>query len=442
MDSKLCFLMFLALLPLKGITQDLSQLQTLAVEGHFYLDPVDRQELLQLPGDLAPNLGLDPTRDLPPTLRNRILTPPLGSDTGPIAPNNPRIVPKSWMEQRVDEEDVQNIALKLRETLPDPKILDGAITSLDRLSQTNTCRNAFDKLENAENACGGHECAKHRGKRALASQLLVSTYDAAAAVFDRSCLINVGADKFWAETDQLSKTKQVAAKVLGVITSPHVTCGGLLINNNTVLTARHCFYKPKDRRKKSPSYRDIKKQSVYFYKAGEPDKKYLVTSLIGFDEKKTGGIHYSEDYVLLTLSTPIADLPSIVFDDPIPGEQHWLVGYYIYHDKSWHSSRIEYNEENRWFHGLRTSKTGTCFIETSKQGCILHTCQSERGFSGGPMINLARSTEENLVVSGLLVSSAESNQACSSTTNMRNALNLAVGASLFLSDITPYLNNE
>jgi len=176
-------------------------------------------------------------------------------------------------------------------------------------------------------------------------------------------------------------------------------CTGLLLDEKTVRTARHCFITPSNGRI----------QDVF-----NVDTTLLI-ALESIDGKRKGTVTFADiekiathnefylDDDSISLSVKISKdpdakiLPEVLFVQAINrNELLWLAGPVPLLHNALIMRATAINPENlikkaNWRDGVRFSAVigGQCRIKAIEENCIYHTCQTFAGFSGSPMITRA-----------------------------------------------------
>lgn len=172
-------------------------------------------------------------------------------------------------------------------------------------------------------------------------------------------------------------------------------CTGMLLDERTLMTARHCFIRQADGkvrdefRSSSPSTITI--QSVDL-------KRRVVVSNADIERLQVfKSFDIDQDPIrvpALTLREPGAEaLPEALYKAPRAKQLLWIGGPFALLDEALAMLEPARNvatdtDRPKWLDAFRWSAADAaqCRVQTVGPACIYHTCQTSKGFSGSPMI--------------------------------------------------------
>jgi hypothetical protein len=206
-----------------------------------------------------------------------------------------------------------------------------------------------------------------------------TTAIAAAVAYDRHCLVAVdgGASDYPSGRIAIFGSKDRVP-----------FCTGVHLGRDRFLTARHCFYNRETGARLAhsidPTVSLANKNIVDAKLEVVPDRSELFGS--------------SRDLIVLRgvgLPASVTGVPAIQVDKPAPLAKAALVGYFAAADpeKLIPRSSLETGAFPPWPSSLRATQeqgAGYCRIwdwtsASDQSGCLIHSCQSMRGFSGAPL---------------------------------------------------------
>ena len=227
-----------------------------------------------------------------------------------------------------------------------------------------------------------------------------------AKPFDEHCLASLsGLGALGATERPAIFSKQGGASVLDVTVVLQLKnadgvwgpiCGGLLIPQGRLLTARHCVFSADlDRRNalKGGEMRAVRaSDGLAFGVVWTPDADRLLTSV-------------SEDHIVLPLAPGSAPaIPLMRFRPVAKAGPAVVLGYFRHYDPARTGNAVDAASDVQA--GLRYPKPGLCHVIEEKSGCVRTVCMTVPGYSGAPIFAPRRDDDGALVVYGV-VSSAE-----------------------------------
>lgn len=209
-------------------------------------------------------------------------------------------------------------------------------------------------------------------------------------------------------------------------------CGAFRIRQNTFVTARHCFfYKHKFGGKPIKAYEKGIKVSLL----AAPQRKFAVSEKFGtptFGVANWRLFGDLEDYLFLETEPIDINMPSIYGKMPSNSEELFLIGYYRFHQPAWiFGDPTKRGRPAEWWHGMRWTKAPLCRTGPTKDACLSHFCQTDRGFSGSGI--LARSAGKDVEYFGIHIGAMGFHNTCifepnSTAGNLGIQFNLSVAA--------------
>lgn len=222
-------------------------------------------------------------------------------------------------------------------------------------------------------------------------------------------------------------------------------CMATYIGSNKIVTAKHCIFGIPTEQKKQRR-KDLENGKVLFSRISAPTEFYVVK----YEDKKAQSgsfldniieeaspdyIPLLEDRVVLTLDRPIKTQVKANFTHlPNSGDQIMILGSIE------HSIKPKRDKSN-WVRKIHSGAFMGCFIEHVKDGCLVHTCQTDPGYSGSPLIDISSLPDKNIInILGMHLQSASvSSQEnpineCTSPSWETSELNLALSAEKILSN--------
>lgn len=190
-------------------------------------------------------------------------------------------------------------------------------------------------------------------------------------------------------------------------------CSALRVQENIVLTAKHCFYDVTTGTAKTNV--PISRARIFLYDDKSQGVK-IVKELVNYSGVGAASdSHIYADYVYFEtepFSVPMVE-KEITWRSPKSVETIILAGYFRFHDLD-----IRFDNDPKtqadldWRRGVRLQGGGMCrVIELNADGCIAHYCQTDEGFSGAPIFSLD-DMDKNLVFLGLHVGSMGRGSEC------------------------------
>ena len=274
------------------------------------------------------------------------------------------------------------------------------------------CSRATEALSNAKSNCG-QKCYPEKFFDANSPVTeKVRIFQNAVKEYDRVCLSSL-TPYYKAQLARLpagQNTTVAADELPASIVSSDITnrigvlvdeqnndvafCGAYLWGSDTIVTAKHCFYET------SKGNRNVHGDSLI--------RGGIRLRLIG-NKSLSSKLHWPtmplryrtfkgtliDDLLFVNINKEVDDLPSVPNDIANTGDDLFLIGYYVYHDRSRSIERLAANhteDYDDWFAGIRWSKASVCQALQSTNQCFNHACQSERGFSGAPIFKIDSQT--------------------------------------------------
>jgi V8-like Glu-specific endopeptidase len=168
-----------------------------------------------------------------------------------------------------------------------------------------------------------------------------------------------------------------AFRAIGLLEADGIPfCAGLLRNDRTLVTARHCFEGPEGA----------------FWQAGRVKVRpvdgrggpwAIGSTLIRSGAAKSQAVPQDWAVVAIATTDPIAAPRVELAPRELPGEVT-VLSYFRHH------AHAEYGQgasAEPWRKGLRWPRPGLCQVEQVEPGCLRLVCQTVRGFSGAPVFD-------------------------------------------------------
>ena len=229
-----------------------------------------------------------------------------------------------------------------------------------------------------------------------------------ARPYDRACLASLAVRD--ETTDELPAliAELRAPRAVGVLEAqgwtvfdPPVTfCGALILGESRIATARHCFFDGRNR-----LHEWLEGREVVLHRSDSPANGWpvrLEPVAIERDEGIQPGDfgRHENDYLVLEIDGTLDDVRPIRFEAPLPGEPLWVYGHYRLFDRTRWLREGEMTPP--WFEGMRWTKAAQCAALAEERECVIHSCQTDQGYSGTPIISRFRSGPDGeIVVVGL-----------------------------------------
>ncbi|WP_312441434.1 MULTISPECIES: trypsin-like peptidase domain-containing protein [Stutzerimonas] len=160
-------------------------------------------------------------------------------------------------------------------------------------------------------------------------------------------------------------------------------CTGLLLSKTRVLTAAHCRAR----------------------------KVFLSDGTTRKVERKEDCVPYLQiycDHSFIEIYPASFDPVRISMAKPVLGSRLWIPGYAV--------EDIFRDPDGPEIPKVKWEKFGhnSCVVEYSREGCFAHMCQVIGGFSGAPVVDVAKSVrEKNITVVGMHITSVIRDTSCS-----------------------------
>lgn len=206
-------------------------------------------------------------------------------------------------------------------------------------------------------------------------------YQGAAEAYDKYCLDHTDN----AKADVIHPSYK---NVVGVLRAKGVPfCGALRIGEDTFVTARHCFFF-KNRLNGAPI--EEHQDDVTVTVLSEPNRDFVLTDKFG---PTTFGISVQrrfsdqEDYLFFKTEPLGVEMPPIREKTPSGADPLFLLGFFRFHQPAWVFGHVEKRKaREQWWRGLRWTTAPLCRTGPFGDRCLSHFCQSDRGFSGSPLL--------------------------------------------------------
>jgi len=180
-------------------------------------------------------------------------------------------------------------------------------------------------------------------------------------------------------------------------TLKQVYCSGILIDQNTVLTAKHCLVDPVEIEDFYLTYEKIEKQfSIQNVRIKTNTRvvapflaPYIFSNVTSLNQYPFYPNRPEADYTLLHVQGLSQQLPSPVFSKAEKWDRIMVAGL-LPIDPGEATPESESNADIAEWVGRRivVDSKPSCYVAQLKDGCILHQCQTFAGFSGAPIIRL------------------------------------------------------
>jgi len=161
--------------------------------------------------------------------------------------------------------------------------------------------------------------------------------------------------------------------------SDGVFCSAAVLDNNSLITARHCFASNNKRWK--PVYSCLSDGAVEFSSYARPSDSITIQRVVDPEDVLARSDNPSEDYLELELSTDIPNINDLTnwrlpksFDEVLVMAFHQLVPPISNKTNSW----------PRWRRQVRFTRPN-CTITRISNECAITKCQTIAGFSGVPV---------------------------------------------------------
>lgn len=221
------------------------------------------------------------------------------------------------------------------------------------------------------------------------------TYACALLGFDRSCL-TASASQPNISDSRIPKRSLVVMSFFG-----KAFCTGLLLDEKTLLTSRHCFIRQSNGNLltefNASELSGLNIQTLDLMRTVTLSKETIVKL------KLASGFDIDKDPVKIPVETAKAPsaqgLPKVLFKPAQAKQLLWIAGPFAlldqavamqkaYTEPGISAPRVTWQDSIRW----SNSNAAQCTVAAVSQSCIYHTCQTSEGYSGSPMISAAYST--------------------------------------------------
>lgn len=227
------------------------------------------------------------------------------------------------------------------------------------------------------------------------------TYACALLDVDRKCLTS-------SESQLHVKDSGIPRRAVAITTvGGEAVCTGILLNDHSLRTARHCFV--------NQVSGDLRPEFL-----PSATMKVDITTLDGQRSltlspaelqrlKLPGGFDIDKDAVTVAVTavatSSAAPLPEVRLVPPAKHQLLWLVGPVFLLDQAIAMQKFAANPKVKpplsdWRDSVRWSSLlgGQCRTVAVQGACIYHSCQSFRGFSGSPLITAAYEANQGAVI--------------------------------------------
>jgi hypothetical protein len=241
-----------------------------------------------------------------------------------------------------------------------------------------------------------------------------------------------------------------AIRILGVLEreliaadgtkSREAFCSAFLVDDNTIVSARHCFFDVDHPTSRTDAGQAWALGDVYFQRISSPfgdarvGKQLAVVDWLdgdGVDERQHSSLSATDDFIAFTLSRSFDDVPEVTFDESRDTQPAWVAGPTgVIRDGAIVDADIP-----RSVRGVRWTRNAPC-ITAARNACALHVCHLTAGASGTPII-ASTSGAASVSVSGIhLGPYASLGEACPAMKpGLQRNLNGAVRAPTFKTKI-------
>ena len=249
---------------------------------------------------------------------------------------------------------------------------------------------AVERVNQAINRGRGTGCGSSVGElRGLVPLARDRKYATTLLTLDRGCLDDAGSAPNVANPD-IPKRSLVVMAYQG-----QAFCTGMLLDERTLMTARHCFIRQSDGKMRdefrSPLSLAVAIQSVDL-------KRRVVVATSDIERLQVfKSFDIDQDPIrvpILTFRERGAEaLPDAAYKAPQAKQLLWIGGPFALLDEALAMLEPARNvatdtDRPKWLNAFRWSAADAaqCRVQAVGPACIYHTCQTSKGFSGSPMI--------------------------------------------------------
>ncbi|SDZ18930.1 Trypsin [Lysobacter sp. yr284] len=297
-------------------------------------------------------------------------------------------------------------------------------------------------------------CAVSSNQMSKVQRLVPDEHLSSAAIgeFDRACLGTLVPGQELLALPAYVRDSG-AIKILGVleraitghdgVETREAFCSAFLVDENTIVSARHCFYdvrRPTARTETGEAWDD---GEVYFqrvvpqYASVKVGPRLAVNWLDADDAKylprSQRPLSAADDFIAFTLDAVIPDIPEVRFDPEEGVQQAWVAGPagIVRDDRDMTNRNVPPSVL-----GMRWTRNAPCVTASSSHTCALHVCHSTQGASGAAIIGRS-SDSAGVAITGIhLGPYAQLGKACPALMqNQQVNLNGAVRAPAFMAKI-------
>jgi hypothetical protein len=256
----------------------------------------------------------------------------------------------------------------------------------------------------------------------LATQSLVND----AQVYENACLSGPPQENDWINAISTVRNR-VGVLAIQRDSGTEIFCGAYVLRADVAVTAKHCFFRteeaPIDELYAAANAGRVSLAIIGAQAQIVPVKRILRA---GTGAPGVTRIQTVNDYVFLSLAAEVSNLGpigSILSNPPRDATPAYLAGFFDL------AGAARTQPLSTATSGMRWSKALCAITSVSDDGCVYHTCQSTRGFSGSPIFAKRKTTGE-LLFAGLLTGANRESGTCVVRGGLR--VNLAVSAALIM----------
>lgn len=225
----------------------------------------------------------------------------------------------------------------------------------------------------------------------------------ASSAYEAACMDTIS---------QLKPNVQGLLDLVGVVTNDFTPfCTAFRVNEDTVVTSRHCFFNVEDN---TPTRTNlVSERKVSFIPLSgnvEPVKVVTLTEGKFYREHRDDKEKISprNDYILLKLELPWKLFSGVTIKAPTALDDILLLGYYPF-SKETVAKKENYKDYIADLRShFRMTKASGCYVYAVAQSCIYYGCQAQQGFSGAPVLTVTPNSE--LAILGIHTSDVLSGQ--------------------------------
>ncbi len=304
---------------------------------------------------------------------------------------------------------------------------DALLASLDA-SVAQNCRNATENYLQSKSACGS-VCTGAMLNRVLKNKLhrhhgKAKAFDLAQETLDAQCMsADVAELEDWAQSfsfDEIQRRTGVLVIKESSDDQGKLVCGAGLLDEDTLITARHCIFKSLNREHSEIS-RALRNENLYFLSLSAPNVAFLVGSF----EDTSGGVGTANDYIGLKLKNKLDNVTQTRVKHVSKLDSVLIAG--------WFSAAKEKFAPNddwpKWRKMVRWYRP-QCFVLDKSSQCLIHTCGTEKGFSGAPI--WAVDSNGNTHLAGLQSGYSSAVRGCGFSSMAENSDRFNIGSTGFI----------